>query len=152
MIHYPTWGMSWLGSWGSSWGPIEVEDKPQGGGIGHGHKGATDRRTRSKRKFLERNGKILIFKSADDAEAYIQAEQEQKKVEPKKKKTKARKIKLTVTVEEIEVKQVQRFMDFSGMKTTVHKVMGTKAADFLAIVRKAMEWEDDQLSIILMVS
>jgi len=69
-MNWAAWGVSWLGSWGNSWGPLhEVEENPKGAAKGKG-------KTRKKKSFLERDGKILLFDSPAQVAQYIKAEKQ----------------------------------------------------------------------------
>jgi hypothetical protein len=69
------WGVSWLGSWGNSWGPLHEVD--EGGGPG-GHRKKKEERPKSKRVYIERDGKILVFAKPTYAAEFIAAEKAEK--------------------------------------------------------------------------
>jgi hypothetical protein len=148
-LNYPSWGMSWVGSWGQSWGQYEVEENPRGGGIGHGKEGKTKGQ---KRVVVEKDGKLLLFRNAHDAAAFISLDKPKEVklgIKAKQKKTQVK------PVEVIDLKVVEKYqqqlVEFVP-EVRYEKLINLSIEVLLRIASKLRELEDDDIEFLLMAA
>lgn len=116
-----------------------------GGGIGHGGK--------RKRRFVERDGKILVFETAEEAARFVEAEQAEKPV----KRTKKPKLKVVPKPKEIiEPKAVNRlantYSEWNYASKLYEAYLQEDMARVVAIYHKLQEIDEEEVEILLLAA
>lgn len=146
-VNYAAWGVSWLGTWGNSWGPLhEVEEQ---GGSSKG------KPTKPKTVYIERDGKILLFRNASHAAAYIAAEKAAEpvvttKVTKKKVKPKVVPVKQPEVIE-IDVLQLL-FERFKVEQDLSEMLRAQEFEALLALQKQLLEQQDEEDIEILLLA
>jgi len=118
-----------------------------GGGISSGSKGGA-----KKRVVVERNGKLLLFRNATDAAAFIRLENAPEQVIQKKKNKKQEIVKPIETIDISEVEQYKNRLVQEIPEIKVGKLISLSIEVLLRIAAKLRELEDDDIETLLMAA
>lgn len=119
------------------------EERQQVGGIGHGKGG-------KKKRWIERDGKILIFDTPDDVESFIQSEVIEDK--PKQQESKRSKAKPNNPVDIIDKQEIERLsVVYEYRRQLYHADQIGDISRIIAIYKELQQREEDDIELLLMV-
>ena len=119
------------------------EERQQEGGIGHGKGG-------KKKRWIERDGKILIFDTPDDVESFIQSEVIEDK--PKQQESKRSKVKQNNPVDIIDKQEIERLsVVYEYRRQLYHADQIGDISRIIAIYKELQQREEDDIELLLMV-
>jgi len=121
-----------------------LEEERQHGGVGHGSKGG------KKKRWIERDGKILIFDTPDDVESFIQSEVIEDK--PKQQESKRSKAKPNNPVDIIDKQEIERLsVVYEYRRQLYHADQIGDISRIIAIYKELQQREEDDIELLLMV-
>jgi hypothetical protein len=137
-MQWNSWAKSWGTAWAESWGQI-VGQQPQGG-IGHKKK---------KLRWIERDGKILIFKTPEEVELFIDIENRNTE-EPLTEYEPVNIIKPVEVIDKVEIKQLSKAYNYQ--RKLYHADQVGNIERVIAIYRELQQREEDDIELILIGS
>jgi hypothetical protein len=137
-MQWNAWAKSWGTAWAESWGQI-VGQQPQGG-IGHKKK---------KLRWIERDGKILIFKTPEEVELFIDIENRNTE-EPLTESEPVNIIKPVEVIDKVEIKQLSKAYNYQ--RKLYHADQVGNIERVIAIYRELQQREEDDIELILIGS
>ncbi len=130
------WGNSWLKAWGNSWGQVGEVEEPRHTG-GHGKK---------KLRWIERDGKILIFKTQEEVELFIEIENRNTE-EPLTETEPVNIIKPVEVIDKTEIKQLSKAYGYQ--RKLYHADQVGNIERVIAIYKELQRREEDDIELIL---
>jgi hypothetical protein len=115
-------------------------EKVAGGGIGHGKK---------KLRWIERDGKILIFKTPEEVELFIDIENRNTE-EPLTESEPVNIIKPVEVIDKVEIKQLSKAYNYQ--RKLYHADQVGNIERVIAIYRELQQREEDDIELILIGS
>lgn len=113
-----------------------------GGGIGHGG-------FKRKKRFIEEDGKILVFETADDAARYVAAKEA---IKPAQKVKKAKVVPIIKPVEIVPWERVETlanaYPEFNYAAKVYQASLDEDYARLVAIYHKLLEIEDEEILLL----
>lgn len=113
------------------------------GGIGH------NRKKKDKPIWIEREGKILVFRNPTDASNYLaQQKPEQKAIKKQKPVT----VELVIDLPEIKTYESRLKVEFDDLVKVPTQANDANIALLIELARKVQEWLDDEETILLLAA